>query len=944
MYFVKKIDLKRNRLIVVLFCLWSFGFYAQKNSININATLDSKKDILKISQQIVYHNSSKDTLKEIYLHNWANSFKGRETPLSNRFIEDFNRSFYFADKKKLGYSKVDFIKLNDSIINYSTVKNQQDIIKIDAIKPLLPNESLTFDLNYTVKIPSSEFTRYGKTNSGYNLRFWYITPAVYQNGWQLMSNLNTDDLYEEATDFSIEISLPDSLYLDTNLFKYKIENNGYKEYLSVGQGKTNALLYIDTIQKFKTFTTKDNLIITDIIEKEIDEKLATDILTREILFIKNFLGDYPHKQFFIDKTTQSKNPIYGLNKLPKFLDPFQSVFRWDLTMFKEISRKYIENTLLVNKRTDYWLIDGIQTYLMMKYVDEYYPDIKLFGKYSNYWGVRSFNIGKLSFNDKYPFLYRFSARQFLDQALTTRSDSLSNFNRKIINRYKAGLGLRYLAGFVGEDILHKSIKEYFIETQLESTTSNSFKEILSTKTTKDIDWFFGDYINTNKKIDYTIKKSIIREDSIDVVIKNRRNITAPVLLYGLRKDTIVFKKWINGIDSTKTVSIEKENFDRLILNYEQLYPEYNYLNNSSDVSGKLLNKPLKFTFYKDIESPNYNQIFYTPTINYNFYDGVIFGVDLSNKPIFQKNFEMKVAPAYAFKSKSVVGSFSLIYNQFFENSKLYNIAYGLAGSTNHYEPDLSYNTFTPFVKIDFSRETLRDVGSQSIVAKMVNIDKEVPIGIEKSPEDKYHVFGLSYSYSNPALIRGISYNIGGEYATNFSKLNAEFRYRKLTATNRELQFRVFAGAFLHNNSGSDYFSFGLDRANDYLFGLNYFGRSEDSGIFSQQFISAEGGFKSVLSTRFANEFMLSGNSSVGIWRWLEIYNDAAILKNKGDNPFFAYENGIRLNFVRDIFEFYLPVYSNNGFEIAQPEYHTKIRFVITTNFSRIYNFIRRGFF
>ena len=90
--------------------------------------------------------------------------------------------------------------------------------------------------------------------------------------------------------------------------------------------------------------------------------------------------------------------------------------------------------------------------------------------------------------------------------------------------------------------------------------------------------------------------------------------------------------------------------------------------------------------------------------------------------------------------------------------------------------------------------------------------------------------------------------------------------------------------------------------------------------------------------------MLSGNSSVGLWRWLEVYNDAAILKNKGENLFFAYENGIRLNFINNIFEIYFPIYSNNGFEISQGNYQSKIRFVVTANPTSIYNYIRRGLF
>ena len=154
---------------------------------------------------------------------------------------------------------------------------------------------------------------------------------------------------------------------------------------------------------------------------------------------------------------------------------------------------------------------------------------------------------------------------------------------------------------------------------------------------------------------------------------------------------------------------------------------------------------------------------------------------------------------------------------------------------------------------------------------------------------------------------------------------------------------MYAGAFLRNRTSSDFFSFGLDRANDYLFELNYLGRSESSGIFSQQFIQAEGGFKSVLEERFANQFLVTFNTSIGLWRWIELYNDVAFLKNKGTSLFFGYENGLRLNFINDIFEFYLPFYSNNGWEFSNGPYPKKIRFVLQLNPKAIFNFFRRGF-
>jgi len=92
-----------------------------------------------------------------------------------------------------------------------------------------------------------------------------------------------------------------------------------------------------------------------------------------------------------------------------------------------------------------------------------------------------------------------------------------------------------------------------------------------------------------------------------------------------------------------------------------------------------------------------------------------------------------------------------------------------------------------------------------------------------------------------------------------------------------------------------------------------------------------------------NQCLVSVNSSIGIWRWLEIYNDVAFLKNKGSNVFFAYESGIRFNFIHNILEFYLPLYSNNGWEVNKNSYNKSIRFVLVANPRAIFNFFKRGF-
>ena len=100
---------------------------------------------------------------------------------------------------------------------------------------------------------------------------------------------------------------------------------------------------------------------------------------------------------------------------------------------------------------------------------------------------------------------------------------------------------------------------------------------------------------------------------------------------------------------------------------------------------------------------------------------------------------------------------------------------------------------------------------------------------------------------------------------------------------------MFFGTFLFNNTQSDFFSYSSDRPSDYLFDLNYLGRSEDSGFLSQQVVITEGGFKSFFEDPYANQWILSSNASIGVWRWMELYADAGFLKNRNEDARFKYD-------------------------------------------------------
>jgi hypothetical protein len=104
----------------------------------------------------------------------------------------------------------------------------------------------------------------------------------------------------------------------------------------------------------------------------------------------------------------------------------------------------------------------------------------------------------------------------------------------------------------------------------------------------------------------------------------------------------------------------------------------------------------------------------------------------------------------------------------------------------------------------------------------------------------------------------------------------------------------------------------------------------------------EGGIKSKMPVSFANQWLTTLNTSIGLWKWFEIYNDVGLVKNRDRSVYFIHDKGIRFNFINNFLEVYFPLHSNNGWEISGPHYEEKIRFVLTTSFKDIFGYLKRG--
>jgi len=926
--------LKKNYILLSL-CLIFSNLVISQNTIDIKANFDVSTKSIHINQTIKYLNTSNKVLDTIYLNDWSNSYSSKTTPLATRFAEEFKNTFHFAKDEDRGFTLISSIKDENQELYHSRLKQHPDVIKVALNKPLEPGNTYNITLNYTVQVQNDKFTRYGiSDDNNFMLRYWYITPAIFNGKWQYYSNKDLNDAYIPKAEITIEANYDAAYTLISELNEIKSEENKGRKITTIhGKDRINTKFTLKQSNDFNTVET-DYFAIQSNIDTEnlprTDVAIITDRVTK---YITENIGAYPHEKLLLTWIDYKKEPIYGLNLLPDFIRPFQDTFQYEMKILKTALRNYLENVVLINPREDQWVIDGIQTYFLMKYVEENYPRVKLTGTLGNIWGIRAFHAADLKFNDQYNLAYLHMARTNLDQPLTMAKDSLLKYNKNIGNKYKAGSGLRYLNSYNNSKVAENAVKQFINEKSLKSTTGIDFYHYLKINSIKNIDWFYEDFLNTNTKIDYRIKNINKKGDSLVVTLLNKKENNVPISLFSIKNDTVVNKIWIKGFNGEKTITIPGADLDRLALNYDKIIPEVKDRNNWKAVN-KLLDKPIQFRLFKDVEDPDYSQIFFMPEFAYNLYDGFSPGLKLYNKTVLSKDFLYKFSPKYGIKSNALVGSAYLSYINRKEDVRNFSTRYTVRVENYNYAKDLSYTTFTPSISFAFrDPKDLRKNKKQYLNFRYVSVDRdEDPTGeFEIEGEPKYGVFNANYTSINNNLKNFGSIATDLQLAKDFGKLSATLEFRKLTEKNRQYNVRAYIGTFLYNNTFQDtnFFSFALDRPTDYLFDYDYLGRTEDEGITSQQLILAEGGFKSQLKPAFANQWISTINTSTTIWQYIMAYGDVGFVKNHFSSPKFVYDSGIRLNLVQDYFELYLPVYSNKGWEIAQPEYDKSIRFIVT---------------
>jgi len=938
--------LKRISICLILF-LGVAEVSAQKDSIHIQARLSQDRKMLDVNEEIVYYNHSAKDLDSVKLLNWVAAYNRRGTSLVYRKLEDRNTDLHFAGQDQLGKLLQLQIKSTDQDIPASNTSEENLFLPLKKI--LKPGEKITLQLQYKIQLPDSRFTGYGTSAAGTALKYFFIVPDRFDP--DNISPREYQDIEESVsfnTFWTVNFDLPDHYFAEGNL--KQSQTNSFSGYLDADP---EFLISPDQYPSIIINTEDVHTKVKFGYNLKPEEKQDLEFyLPLHLNFIKQRIGTIP-ESIYISEKFRNKEDFFGNNDITFWKYRFRlftAAENRDMDYFGIISKKVLDESIITDKQDFHWFKNGLKSYLEIQYLRKFYPDTKLLGMLNDtkIFGIKPlklFHASDVKLTERYGLTYQYIMSQNLDQKIDEKFSALSNFNDMAISGFETGTLFNYTADQMGRQNFEHLVQEFIAGNRDQETDPKDFLKELAEKNSRAS--YLSEFIQHKNRVNFTLKRFRKNGEFLDIKIQKNTPANIPVKLQTTSRDGQKKEYWVETEENKelKTVSIPALDIYKITLNDEYIFPESNYRDNYLYAKGLFSNtKKIKLKLIKDIPNPEFNEIYINPRVRFsNTYDKFLIGLNFKNQSFFDQKFLYSLTPTYSTGTGKLTGSGAIAYSFLPAESLIRSLTFGVSGSYFHYDYDLAYRKASIYSNLSFMKNP-RSTVSSSLGISYNYFERDLSQLMSANNDyDRYNLWSAGYGYNDSQSIHEKSLGISTQWMEDFHKVTAEGFYRWEFAPRQKLSVRLFAGYFIRNNTRNNTFNFGISRVSDYSFSYNLLGQSATGGILSQQFILADGGFKSFIPGT-VNKWITSVNVDTSVWKIFHIYADAGVYDNKNQSTKFIWDSGVKVRIIPDFLEVYLPVQSSLGFEPAFKDYGKRIRYTLILNLSSIINAARRGWY
>ncbi|MCU0442773.1 MAG: M1 family metallopeptidase [Bacteroidia bacterium] len=698
------------------------GYWQQDVAYRIKANIDDQTDIVDAEMELTYYNNSPDTLMFLYFHLYQNAFiKGgylEQLNLANNFKQQFGP--YEANGKGTEIESVEIIQAGGSMPRYTdefgnmavvdpiatrykaTPWIDYSIMRVDLQKPLLPQSSLVIKIKFKTYFDAGgNQRRRMKTftdnwgNKQYDGVHWYPRICVYDRkfGWETDQHLGKE-FYGEYGSYDVELTFPNHFVVDATGelqnresvlpadLRAKLDIKNFKD--KPWDEKPSVVITPDGSKKtwhFKSINTHDFAWVADPTFR-IGEQTLTLANGETVSCIA--LAQEPHARGWQDAAAFTAKVIdvystdIGAYAYPKMivadardgmeypmltLDGGSSPSYYGL-LAHEVGHNWFFGMVGTNETYRASLDEGFTQFLTNWSMTRIFGEVKPTAQNPNpmsrmdqtvYWG------------------YLRDAIKNQDAFLNTHSDDFDG----ALNHgggyghvyYKTATMLYNLQYVLGDSLFLGAMQHYFNQWKMCHPYTEDFRNSITQYTKADLNWFFDQWLETTKRIDYGItevelEKKIYKEGTkeetareYEIEFMRYGEMQMPIDFTVVLKDSSIYKYTIPN-----TYFAKKEK-DRTVLpvwrGWGKLNPEYEAvitLPAKSEIKNVIIDPtyrladidqrdnsskaPVYFSFddfKKDAPDRKHYTLTWRPDIWYNSIDGIKAGLNLSGNYLNTKD-------------------------------------------------------------------------------------------------------------------------------------------------------------------------------------------------------------------------------------------------------------------------------------------------------------------
>jgi hypothetical protein len=652
------------------------GYWQQDVHYTIKANIDETTDIIEGVEKLVYWNNSPHQLNYVFFHLYQNAFQ------PDSYYDKLQKSNYIAPN----YGKYEIDKKGTEVmaiqVNGKDVKVELDntILKVYLPSPLPPNESITFDIEFKtyygdggVGRRMKKFDAYGNTH--YDGVHWYPRIAVYDRkfGWDTDQHLGKE-FYGDFGTYDVDLTFSSNYVVEATGFMINRDEmlpSDLRQKLDISnfvnkpwESPPSVIIPYDKNDrktwKFHAENVHDFAFTADptyrIGEAEWDGikcyalvqephaagwRNAADYTAKIIQTFSEEIGRYTyHKMIVADARDGMEYPMLTLD------GGFDPNYRGLLV--HEIGHNWFFGQVGTNETYRAALDEGFTQFLTSWGLEKIEGDTLPKNRYLSSYKTRFKSPELVRYQSVY-FAYLNDAIRNLDPPLNTHSDDFNGAlghgggYRQVY--YKTATMLYNLQYVLGDEIFIAAMQNYFSTWKIAHPYMEDFRNSIIQFTKVDLNWFFDQWFETTKSIDYKVGKirKTKEKDTYKITFKRKGTMQMPIdfsvtakdgknhdfyipnTWYEKQTNATVLPRWIGWGKLQPTyqaVVTIPSGIQQVRIDTTNRLADINMLNNSSHF-------PLKMSFDHRIynRSDNrYYELFARPDLWYNGFDGLKTGV------------------------------------------------------------------------------------------------------------------------------------------------------------------------------------------------------------------------------------------------------------------------------------------------------------------------------